>query len=190
MVICTVAVIPSSYFGGEICLKEFFTLKVFKYYTITYCNQCISSYIKGDDWPSFLLSAAVSQKNDEAASVPMASPPLTPSLLPNAIVFHAPSSPVTPGTPVTPSAPSPVEGPGISECVVCMEAVVFHFLDTYKEFFIRQCLNIISSCLSVQAQIIFLPCGHVCCCQVCSGALQGCPLCRSTILQCVRLYHG
>uniref|UniRef100_A0A674NTW8 Leucine rich repeat and sterile alpha motif containing 1 n=1 Tax=Takifugu rubripes TaxID=31033 RepID=A0A674NTW8_TAKRU len=104
-----------------------------------------------------------SQKNDEAASVPMASPPLTPSLLPNAIVFHAPSSPVTPGTPVTPSAPSPVEGPGISECVVCMEAA---------------------------AQIIFLPCGHVCCCQVCSGALQGCPLCRSTILQCVRLYHG
>uniref|UniRef100_A0A674PJT8 Leucine rich repeat and sterile alpha motif containing 1 n=1 Tax=Takifugu rubripes TaxID=31033 RepID=A0A674PJT8_TAKRU len=98
-----------------------------------------------------------------AASVPMASPPLTPSLLPNAIVFHAPSSPVTPGTPVTPSAPSPVEGPGISECVVCMEAA---------------------------AQIIFLPCGHVCCCQVCSGALQGCPLCRSTILQCVRLYHG
>uniref|UniRef100_A0A674PF82 Leucine rich repeat and sterile alpha motif containing 1 n=1 Tax=Takifugu rubripes TaxID=31033 RepID=A0A674PF82_TAKRU len=107
--------------------------------------------------------ALLNWKNDEAASVPMASPPLTPSLLPNAIVFHAPSSPVTPGTPVTPSAPSPVEGPGISECVVCMEAA---------------------------AQIIFLPCGHVCCCQVCSGALQGCPLCRSTILQCVRLYHG
>uniref|UniRef100_A0A674PJ95 Leucine rich repeat and sterile alpha motif containing 1 n=1 Tax=Takifugu rubripes TaxID=31033 RepID=A0A674PJ95_TAKRU len=103
------------------------------------------------------------QENNPETSVPMASPPLTPSLLPNAIVFHAPSSPVTPGTPVTPSAPSPVEGPGISECVVCMEAA---------------------------AQIIFLPCGHVCCCQVCSGALQGCPLCRSTILQCVRLYHG
>ncbi|TWW66957.1 E3 ubiquitin-protein ligase LRSAM1 isoform X1 [Takifugu flavidus] len=115
------------------------------------------------NWAQENHPETASQKNDEAASVPMASPPLTPSLLPNAIVFHAPSSPVTPGTPVTPSAPSPVEGPGISECVVCMEAA---------------------------AQIIFLPCGHVCCCQVCSGALQGCPLCRSTILQCVRLYHG
>lgn len=35
-----------------------------------------------------------------------------------------PSSPLTPGTPVTPSAPSPVEGPGSSECVVCMETGV------------------------------------------------------------------
>ncbi|MEQ2167034.1 hypothetical protein GOODEAATRI_000087, partial [Goodea atripinnis] len=25
-------------------------------------------------------------------------------------------------------------------------------------------------------KVIFLPCGHVCCCQVCSGALQNCPL--------------
>uniref|UniRef100_H3CP31 Leucine rich repeat and sterile alpha motif containing 1 n=1 Tax=Tetraodon nigroviridis TaxID=99883 RepID=H3CP31_TETNG len=109
------------------------------------------------------VQKAASSKNDEAASVPMASPPLAPPLLPSATVSHAPSSPVTPGTPVTPSAPSPVGGPGSSECVVCMEAA---------------------------AQIIFLPCGHVCCCQVCSDAVQGCPLCRSNILQRVRLYHS
>ncbi|XP_061657614.1 E3 ubiquitin-protein ligase LRSAM1 isoform X2 [Syngnathoides biaculeatus] len=74
-----------------------------------------------------------------------------------------PSPPLTPGTPVTPSAPSPVEGPGSSECVVCMET---------------------------GAQVIFLPCGHVCCCQVCSDALQNCPLCRGTISQRIRLYHS
>uniref|UniRef100_A0A673BDS1 RING-type domain-containing protein n=1 Tax=Sphaeramia orbicularis TaxID=375764 RepID=A0A673BDS1_9TELE len=74
-----------------------------------------------------------------------------------------PSPPLTPGTPVTPSAPSPVEGPGSSECVVCMET---------------------------GSQVIFLPCGHVCCCQVCSDALQNCPLCRSTISQRVRLFHS
>uniref|UniRef100_A0A672FTX5 RING-type domain-containing protein n=1 Tax=Salarias fasciatus TaxID=181472 RepID=A0A672FTX5_SALFA len=73
-----------------------------------------------------------------------------------------PGTPGTPGTPVTPSCPTPVEGPGSSECVVCMETV---------------------------AQVIFLPCGHVCCCQVCSDALQNCPLCRSSTSQRIRLYH-
>ncbi|KAF3848693.1 hypothetical protein F7725_015190 [Dissostichus mawsoni] len=43
------------------------------------------------------------------------SPPSPPS------TFQLPSPPLTPGSPVTPSAPSPVEGPGTSECVVCME---------------------------------------------------------------------
>lgn len=90
----------------------------------------------------FPLSPAASQKDVEAASAPMASPPLTPPLLPNATVFHAPSSPVTPGTPVTPSAPSPVETPGISECVVCMETAVFNFLTTCKACFLKMAFDL------------------------------------------------
>uniref|UniRef100_A0A8C4F0V2 RING-type domain-containing protein n=1 Tax=Dicentrarchus labrax TaxID=13489 RepID=A0A8C4F0V2_DICLA len=90
-----------------------------------------------------------------------APPPASPPLLPN--ISQIPSPPLTPGTPVTPSAPSPVEGPGSSECVVCMES---------------------------GSQVIFLPCGHVCCCQVCSDALQNCPLCRNNISQRIRLYHS
>uniref|UniRef100_A0AAX7T0D0 RING-type domain-containing protein n=1 Tax=Astatotilapia calliptera TaxID=8154 RepID=A0AAX7T0D0_ASTCA len=85
---------------------------------------------------------------DFTSNIQMPSPPLTPG---------------TPGTPVTPSAPSPVEGPGSSDCVVCMET---------------------------GSQVIFLPCGHVCCCQVCSDALQNCPLCRANISQRIRLYHN
>uniref|UniRef100_A0A8C6WMG9 Leucine rich repeat and sterile alpha motif containing 1 n=1 Tax=Neogobius melanostomus TaxID=47308 RepID=A0A8C6WMG9_9GOBI len=84
-------------------------------------------------------------------------------MLPNASPIHHPSPPLTPGTPVTPSAPSPVDGPGSSECVVCMET---------------------------GSQVIFLPCGHVCCCQMCSDALQNCPLCRANISQRIRLFHG
>uniref|UniRef100_A0A7N5ZWE1 RING-type domain-containing protein n=1 Tax=Anabas testudineus TaxID=64144 RepID=A0A7N5ZWE1_ANATE len=80
-----------------------------------------------------------------------------------ATLTQLPLPPLTPGTPVTPSAPSPVEGPGSSECVVCMET---------------------------GSQVIFLPCGHVCSCQVCSNALQNCPLCRSTISQRVHLYYS
>ncbi|XP_057675254.1 E3 ubiquitin-protein ligase LRSAM1 [Corythoichthys intestinalis] len=83
------------------------------------------------------------------------------SSLPNHSGVSTPSPPVTPGTPVTPSAPSPIEGIGSSECVVCMET---------------------------GAQVIFLPCGHVCCCQVCSDALLKCPLCQGALSQRIRLY--
>ncbi|XP_040915198.1 E3 ubiquitin-protein ligase LRSAM1 [Toxotes jaculatrix] len=103
-------------------------------------------------------------QRDEAAEIvptaPSASRPLSP---PNTSTVQISSPPLTPGTPVTPSAPSPVEGPGSSECVVCMET---------------------------GAQVIFLPCGHVCCCQVCSDAVQNCPLCRGNISQRIRLYHS
>ncbi|KAJ8346410.1 hypothetical protein SKAU_G00278110 [Synaphobranchus kaupii] len=64
---------------------------------------------------------------------------------------------------VTPNTPSPDDTPSASECVVCMET---------------------------EPHMIFLPCGHVCCCQVCSEVLQTCPLCRSDIAQRIRLYHN
>ncbi|XP_060768891.1 E3 ubiquitin-protein ligase LRSAM1 isoform X2 [Neoarius graeffei] len=71
--------------------------------------------------------------------------------------------PLTPSTPLTPTAPSPLDTPGTNECVVCMED---------------------------RSLVVFLPCGHICCCQVCSDALHSCPLCRSDISQRIRLYHG
>uniref|UniRef100_A0A665V957 Leucine-rich repeat protein SHOC-2 n=1 Tax=Echeneis naucrates TaxID=173247 RepID=A0A665V957_ECHNA len=46
------------------------------------------------------------------------------------------------------------------------------------------------TCMSGSSQVIFLPCGHVCCCQVCSNALLTCPLCRSNISQRIRLFHS
>ncbi|GLD51859.1 E3 ubiquitin-protein ligase LRSAM1 isoform X1, partial [Lates japonicus] len=103
------------------------------------------------------------QQDQFAEVTPTAPSPSSPPSFPNASTTWIPSPPLTPGTPVTTSAPSPVEGPGSSECVVCMET---------------------------GSQVIFLPCGHVCCCQVCSDALQNCPLCRSNISQRVRFYHS
>ncbi|XP_072310188.1 E3 ubiquitin-protein ligase LRSAM1 isoform X2 [Eucyclogobius newberryi] len=103
----------------------------------------------------------VEAEEEEAgpSSAPAAPSPVLSSRSP--INYHSP--PLTPGTPVTPSAPSPVDGPGSSECVVCMET---------------------------GSQVIFLPCGHVCSCQVCSDALQNCPMCRATISQRIRLFHS
>ncbi|NWT71078.1 LRSM1 ligase, partial [Prunella himalayana] len=67
-----------------------------------------------------------------------------------------------------PSAP-PEEPPGPAapalqpECVVCMEQ---------------------------EPQMIFLPCGHVCCCQGCCERLRSCPLCRQDIAQRIRIFHS
>lgn len=74
---------------------------------------------------------------------------------------HQLTPPLTPSAPLTPTTPNPDRFN--SECVVCME---------------------------LESQVIFLPCGHVCCCQTCSDALQSCPLCRGSISQRVRIYHG
>ncbi|XP_007420646.1 E3 ubiquitin-protein ligase LRSAM1 [Python bivittatus] len=73
----------------------------------------------------------------------------------------APESREEPASPEGPSAPPPEEQH--CECVVCME---------------------------LEAQVVFLNCGHVCCCQSCSEALHSCPLCRKEIVQRIRLFHS
>ncbi|CAK7292021.1 E3 ubiquitin-protein ligase LRSAM1 [Vulpes lagopus] len=45
-------------------------------------------------------------------------------------------------------------------------------------------------CLEREAQMIFLNCGHVCCCQQCCQPLRTCPLCRQEIMQRLRIYHS
>ncbi|XP_061189417.1 E3 ubiquitin-protein ligase LRSAM1-like [Saccostrea echinata] len=42
-------------------------------------------------------------------------------------------------------------------------------------------------CLDRQSAVIFLSCGHVCCCEECSEPLKDCPLCRGTIIQRIKL---
>uniref|UniRef100_A0A7M4EYE0 Leucine rich repeat and sterile alpha motif containing 1 n=1 Tax=Crocodylus porosus TaxID=8502 RepID=A0A7M4EYE0_CROPO len=64
---------------------------------------------------------------------------------------------------VFPSAPQLEVDERKSECVVCMER---------------------------EAHMIFLTCGHVCCCQTCCEALRTCPLCRQDIVQRIRIFHS
>ena len=64
---------------------------------------------------------------------------------------------------VAPSAP-PLETVEVHEgspCVICMEA---------------------------KRDVIFLVCGHVCCCSNCSTGLTECPMCRQTIVKTVRMF--
>ncbi|XP_073496666.1 E3 ubiquitin-protein ligase LRSAM1 isoform X2 [Phyllobates terribilis] len=89
---------------------------------------------------------------------------------PKSLDKQSPSE-VEPSAPAAASQPSPGSATlslpdvanRLSECVVCME---------------------------LEAQAIFLPCGHVCCCASCGDALQTCPLCRRDISQRIRIYQS
>ncbi|XP_015500373.1 E3 ubiquitin-protein ligase LRSAM1 isoform X2 [Parus major] len=73
-----------------------------------------------------------------------------------------PSAPLEePPSPAAPSAPPLPWDQRKSECVVCMEQ---------------------------EPQMIFLPCGHVCCCRGCCERLLSCPLCRQDIAQRIRIF--
>ncbi|NXD71785.1 LRSM1 ligase, partial [Eolophus roseicapillus] len=75
-----------------------------------------------------------------------------------------PSAPCEePPSPVVPTAPLLQWDKKKSECIVCMEQ---------------------------ETQMIFLPCGHVCCCQSCCERLLTCPLCRRDITQRIRIFHS
>ncbi|XP_077162970.1 E3 ubiquitin-protein ligase LRSAM1 isoform X2 [Paroedura picta] len=75
-----------------------------------------------------------------------------------------------------PSAPGPSEEPST------LEAPSAPSLEE------RNCECVV--CMEQEAQMVFLNCGHVCCCQTCSEALQICPLCRKEIVQRIRLFHS
>ncbi|XP_022357278.1 E3 ubiquitin-protein ligase LRSAM1 isoform X1 [Enhydra lutris kenyoni] len=77
--------------------------------------------------------------------------------------LEVPTAPEELPEPATPSAPPAELEMPTSECVVCLER---------------------------EAQMIFLNCGHVCCCPQCCQPLRTCPLCRQEITQCLRLYRG
>uniref|UniRef100_A0A146M263 E3 ubiquitin-protein ligase LRSAM1 n=3 Tax=Lygus hesperus TaxID=30085 RepID=A0A146M263_LYGHE len=71
------------------------------------------------------------------------------------------SSQSSPSAPPDP-APSPSAPDYETECVVCMNS---------------------------QCEMVFVPCGHVCCCQECSQNLRQCPLCRGELEQKVKIIH-
>ncbi|XP_043257125.1 E3 ubiquitin-protein ligase LRSAM1-like isoform X1 [Colletes gigas] len=71
-------------------------------------------------------------------------------------------------TPVTPSAP-PEEACTSSNYQEC---------NTTQSIDTAECVI----CLDLQCEVIFLPCGHLCCCSGCANMVNsGCPMCRSAI---------
>ena len=62
----------------------------------------------------------------------------------------------------------------------------FFFLIIY--FFYVSDMITCKICLENEVGIVFLPCGHLCCCVQCAPAVQQCPVCRTPIRGNVRTY--
>ncbi|XP_069799020.1 E3 ubiquitin-protein ligase LRSAM1 isoform X2 [Dendropsophus ebraccatus] len=107
------------------------------------------------------LQISIIEKAREIRSLRRELPKSLDKLSPTEAEASAPPAGVP--TPSTPTLSLPEVANSLSECVVCME---------------------------LEAQSIFLPCGHVCCCANCGDALQTCPLCRTDISQRIRIYQS
>ncbi len=58
-------------------------------------------------------------------------------------------------------------------------------INNYSNLVVYGDNNECSICLEELDLIIFVPCGHYCCCKLCSSSLKTCCLCRSPIQQCI-----
>ncbi|XP_069913141.1 E3 ubiquitin-protein ligase LRSAM1 isoform X1 [Oryctolagus cuniculus] len=106
------------------------------------------------------LQHEILRRVQELLDVARTQPELKP---PEGEALGPPTAPPEPPELVRPSAPPAELEVQTSECVVCLER---------------------------EAQVVFLNCGHVCCCQQCCQPLRTCPLCRQQIAQRLRIYHS
>ena len=44
-------------------------------------------------------------------------------------------------------------------------------------------------CFESEADIVFLPCGHIMCCAMCSPAITKCPMCRASIRGRIKIFR-
>ncbi|NWI54407.1 LRSM1 ligase, partial [Calyptomena viridis] len=110
------------------------------------------------------LQRAILRRAQEILAVAKTIPELQRAVDTEVPVAPEPSAPFEePLSPVGPTAPPLQWEERKSECVVCLEQ---------------------------EPQMIFLPCGHVCCCQSCCERLHSCPLCRQDIAQRIRIFHS
>ncbi|NXK26342.1 LRSM1 ligase, partial [Arenaria interpres] len=110
------------------------------------------------------LQRAILKRAQEILAVAKTIPELLRTVDAEVPAAPEPSAPLEePPSPVVPTAPPLHWDEKKSECVVCMEQ---------------------------ETQMVFLPCGHVCCCQTCSQQLYACPLCRKDITQRIRIFHS
>ncbi|XP_042642468.1 E3 ubiquitin-protein ligase LRSAM1 isoform X2 [Tyto alba] len=110
------------------------------------------------------LQRAILRRAQEILAVAKTIPELLRTVDAEVPAAPEPSAPFEePPSPLVPTAPPLRWDEKKSECVVCMEQ---------------------------ETQMIFLPCGHVCCCQTCCERLRTCPLCRRDIAQRIRIFHS
>lgn len=66
--------------------------------------------------------------------------------------------------------------------ITCKDDLQISVTVIYEDEDTQEC-NI---CMSEDKSIVFVPCGHYCCCNDCSSKIKICPMCRASISQKVR----
>lgn len=73
-----------------------------------------------------------------------------------------------------------------SECVICMEeSVIILIFSWVFTLFLSSVYLFIFQC-----KIIFLPCGHLCCCLNCHTSVENCPMCRASIERRIKVIQA
>uniref|UniRef100_UPI00358FE397 E3 ubiquitin-protein ligase LRSAM1 isoform X2 n=1 Tax=Myxine glutinosa TaxID=7769 RepID=UPI00358FE397 len=115
--------------------------------------------------PAMAWALPASKIYTAPSSLKMPSAPPEDDIAPHPSTAIMPSAP--PEADIMPSAPPDTDISSTtlsrSECVVCMDR---------------------------ETELVFLPCGHVCCCMQCAGSLRSCPLCRREVQSTIRLYRS
>ncbi|XP_076346900.1 E3 ubiquitin-protein ligase LRSAM1-like isoform X2 [Tachypleus tridentatus] len=76
--------------------------------------------------------------------------------------------------PAEPSAPPAEENEALEPAIPSAPVLVDQDLKLWTN---TECVV----CLENESAVVFLPCGHVCCCWICVKPLTSCPMCRSSI---------
>ncbi|WP_366139432.1 RING-HC finger protein [uncultured Endozoicomonas sp.] len=91
-------------------------------------------------------------------------------------------APLTTGEPV-PGSSAPRENSSPSQ--MCPEVTGSAMQSRIRELEDERKCKI---CLDKPADIVFTPCGHLCACESCTGALRKCPICRMKIEKAIKTY--
>ena len=124
--------------------------------------------------PAFLNISTLSSSSCDTSIPPSATAPPSTCIPSDSIESSAP--------PAEGEADAPLAHEVFLEttCVICMDSMV-------SELNLQCVINYYGS-FPFQSQVIFLTCGHLCCCVKCGDAMDNCPMCRSQIVQRLRVH--
>lgn len=129
-----------------------------------------------------------SEEEEEVQSQPQVEAFVAPAPLTPLPVLPVPSSSGPQSLPTTPSVSSPASPPPSEACISLPLPEPSQPASLEDENARLKEQRTCKICMDGEVGVVFLPCGHFCCCVNCAPSLKDCPVCRSSIQGTVRTY--
>ncbi|CAF1191531.1 unnamed protein product [Rotaria sordida] len=71
----------------------------------------------------------------------------------------------------------------------CIDIDIDIDIDIFKHEETMSTTNLCISCMKSYRAIAFVPCAHYVSCLACGHGMKECPICRKTIMGCLRIYE-